>query len=224
MPKHIIQAINFGMSHSEWPLISNLNWVVDESEWIEIVGNNNSGKTSLLNAIYGHMSQCSGQLIVLDFSMLPVSKFDLAGLRRKLGYASQDSKLLKNKTLRANLAMALNASDRLGSQSYDGTITDLVEKFSLKDMLLREVKDLSYSQQHLASLSRALIHRPKLLLIDQSFDILDSETRIKVIDIIQNYRLSERMTILSTSVYSWSKEISNCKTFQLMNQSLLAVV
>ena len=223
MSKHIIQATNFGIAHSEWPLISNLNWVVDESEWIEIIGNNNSGKTSLLNAIYGHLCQCSGQLIVLDYSMIPVSKDDLASLRRKLGYAKQDSNLLKGKTLRANLAMALNASGRLASLSYDEIIIDLAEKFSLKDLLLREVKDLSFSQERLASLSRALIHRPKLLLIDQSFDLLDNESRFKAIEIIQNYRVSERMTILSTSVNSWSKEISNCKTFRLVNQSLDAM-
>jgi cell division transport system ATP-binding protein len=217
MPKHIIQTINFNLLQEEVPLISNLNWTVDESEWVEIKGSNNSGKTSLLNAMYGHINQCSGQLFVLDFSMTPVSKDDLASLRRKLGFAKQESNLLKNKTVRANLAMVLNAADRIMDQNYEEIIITLLDRLSLKDSLRKEIKDLSYSQQLLASIARALIHRPKLLLLDQSLDCLDNASRHTVIEIIQEYRNTERMTIISTSVLGWSAEIANCKPVLLEN-------
>ncbi len=222
MSKHIIQAINFNVSHSESPVLSNLNWTVDESEWIEIKGENNSGKTTFLNAIYGHINKSTGQLFILDFSMTPVAKDDRAGLRRKMGFAKQDSNLLKNKTLRANLAMALIAADRILDQNLEEIIINLAGRFSLKDVLLKEVKDLSYSQQHLAAIARAIIHKPKLLLIDQSIDILDNVNRNRVIDLIEEYRKTERMTVISSSIVGWSSEISNYKSFKLENQSLIA--
>jgi ABC-type multidrug transport system ATPase subunit len=222
MSKHIIQAVNFSLSYKDSPFIANLNWTVDESEWIEIKGGNNSGKSTLLNAIYGHIHQCSGQFFVLDFSMTPIAKTDLASLRRKIGYAKQDHNLLYNKTIRANLAMALNAADRIIDQNLEEIIIKLLERFSLNDFLLKEVKDLSFSQQQLVAIARAIIHRPKLLLIDQSFDMLDNECRNKVIEIIQEYRASERITIVSTSILGWANEISNCKNFIMENGSLLA--
>ena len=222
MPKHIIQTINFNLLPAEIPLITNLNWIADESDWIEIKGSNNSGKTSLLNAMYGHINQCSGQLFVLDYSMIPVAKDDLSTLRRKLGYAKQEFNLLKNKTVRANLAMVLNAADRIMDQNFEEIITNLLDRFSLKDLLRKEVKDLSFSQQQLSAIARAIIHKPKLLLLDQSFDYLDNTNRNKAIEIIQEYRSGERMTILSTSVFGWGKEISNCKIFKIEDGNLIA--
>lgn len=223
MSKHIIQTINFNGFHAALPLISNLNWIVDESDWIEIQGDNNSGKTSLMDAIYGHIQECSGQMFVLDYSMIPVTKEDLASLRRKMGYAKQVSNLLKNKTLRANLAMALNAADRIMDHNVEEIIVNLLSRFSLKDFLRKELNDLSFSQQQLASIARALIHRPKLLLLDQSLDLLDREFRFKVIDIIQEYRLSERMTILSTTILSGKSMIPNCKNYKLAEGRLQLV-
>jgi ABC-type lipoprotein export system ATPase subunit len=221
MSKHIIQTINFNIYQQENPLIANLNWMVDESEFIEITGLNHTGKTTLLNAIYGHPGNSSGQLFVLDYSMMPVSKGDLATLRRKLGYAKQGSNLVENKTVRANLAMALNAADRITDLDSESQIEELLDRFSLKDCIRREVRELSYSQQHLTALARALVHRPKLLLMDQSLDLLDDKYRRQVLEIIQSYRVSERMTIISTSLYGWAKEITSCKSMKLVNGSLI---
>jgi ABC-type lipoprotein export system ATPase subunit len=220
MSKHIIQAINFHLSNSESPFISNLNWTVDESEWIEIVGINNSGKTTLLDALYGHIQRSTGQLFVLGFSMTPVAKDDLSSLRRKIGYAKQETNLLRNKTLRANLAMALNAADRILDQNVDEIIMNLANSFSLKEVLLKEIKHLSFSQLHMAAIARALIHKPKLLIIDQSFDFLDSANRTKVIELIQEHRETERMAVISTSVYGWHSAIVNCKAMRLADGKL----
>lgn len=220
MSKHIIQAINFHLSNSETPLISNLNWTVGELEWIEITGSNNAGKTTLLEAIYGHILQSTGQLFVLGFSMTPVAKDDLSSLRRKIGYSKQETNLLKNKTLRANLAMALNAADRILDQNVDEIIIGLANRFTLKEVLFKEIKQLSFSQLHLASIARALIHKPKLLMIDQSFDYLDGSNRSKVIELIQEYRETERMAVISTSTYGWNSAIVNCKAMRLADGKL----
>lgn len=215
MSKHIIQTINFNIGNHDLPVIDNLNWTLGETDWAEIKGANNSGKTSLLNAFYGHEQGCKGQLFILDYSMIPLARTDLSSLRRKIGFAQQNNNLLKNKTLRANLAMALHAADRILDQQIDEIVYQLADRFSLKDMLKKEIKDFSYSQQILASIARALIHRPKLLLLDQSLDYLDEANRMKVIDILQEYRLTERMTIVSSSAFGWQAEISNVHSYVL---------
>jgi ABC-type lipoprotein export system ATPase subunit len=207
MPKHIIQTVNFNINQSEKTLISSLNWTVNECDWIEIEGQNNAGKTTLLDSIYGHHLQCSGQLYVLDFSLNPISREDLLAMRRKIGYAKQKSNLLKNKTLRANLAMVLNAADR-------------VTELSIDELLRKEIQDLSMSEVQCAGIAKALVHRPKLVLLDQILENLDGKTRLKVINLIEELRDTERMTILSTTISSANSIIPNSIPYKLENGHL----
>ncbi len=220
MSKHIIQAINFNLVQDGSNLLSNLTWTADESDWIEIKGLNNSGKTSFLNTLYGHTSNCSGQLFVMNYSMLPVAKNDLASIRRKIGYAKQTPGLLMNKTLRANLAMALNAADRITDQNFEEIIENLLGRLGLKDFLRKEIAQLSNSRQQLASIARALIHKPKLILLDQSLDYLDYDSRDKIIELIQEYRTTERATILSSTMGTNPSTILNSKVYKLEDGSL----
>jgi ABC-type lipoprotein export system ATPase subunit len=224
MAKHIIQAINFNISNVQAPKIGNLNWVVDEADWIEIQGDNNSGKTTLLNALYGYLAECTGQLFVLDYSMTPIGRDDLAALRRKMGYARQEIHLVKTKTLRANMAMALNAADRIIDTNYEGIIENILERFSLLGYIKKEIRELSASQQHLAAIARSLVHKPKLILLDQSFDCLDDIHFGMALDIIKDYRNSDRLTVISTCLRKRDMGVPDAKTYRLENGALIAAV
>lgn len=221
MPKHIIQAINLSVSHSEKELITGLNWTVDEQEWIEISGPNGAGKTSILNTFYGMPMKLSGQLNVLDFSLNPLSKEDLASLRRKIGYARQNLQLIPEKTVRANLVMALHAADRVQDFDFDGQIQWILEALGMMGKIKYTLSLLSQGEQHAIAIARALIHKPKLLLLDQSLDYLDDTARKTVIQLIQNARDSDRLTVLSSALRTWSQEITNCKSFKLENGMLI---
>jgi ABC-type lipoprotein export system ATPase subunit len=164
--------------------------------------------------------QCSGQLYVLDFSLNPISREDLLAMRRKIGYAKQKSNLLKNKTLRANLAMVLNAADRVTELSIDEMILDILERLDLKELLRKEIQDLSMSEVQCAGIAKALVHRPKLVLLDQILENLDGKTRLKVINLIEELRDTERMTILSTTISSANSIIPNSIPYKLENGHL----
>lgn len=215
MPKHIIQAVNLSISHSEKELITGLNWTADEQEWIEISGPNGAGKTSILNTFYGIPMKLSGQLNVLDYFLNPLSREDLAALRRKIGYARQNLQLIPEKTVRANLVMALHAADRVQDFDFDGQILWILEELGMSAKFKVPLAMLSQGEQHVIAIARALIHKPKLLLLDQSLDYLDDTSRKLVIQLIQNARDSDRLTIISAALKTWSQEIPNCKAIKL---------
>lgn len=218
MSKHIVQAINFNASYPDKELISGLNWTVEEQDWIELTGPNGTGKTSLLNAFYGMPMSLNGQLSVLDFSLNPISKEDLSALRRKIGYARQNLQLISEKTVRANLVMALHAADRI--QDFDAQIQWILNALGIADKIKYTLNMLSQGEQHLIAIARALIHKPKLLLIDQSLDYLDDASRNTVIQLVQNARETDRLTIISSALNSWAHEINNCKSYKLINGGL----
>ena len=221
MPKHIIQAINLTISYPQKDLITGLNWTVDEQEWIEFSGPNGAGKTSLLNAFYGMPMKLSGQLNVLDFSLNPLSKDDLASLRRKIGYARQNLQLIPEKTVRANLVMALHAADRVQDFDFDGQVQWILDALGMSEKIKTPLAMLSQGEQHVVAIARALIHKPKLLLLDQSLDYLDDTSRKTVIQLIQNARESDRLTILSSALKTWSDEITNCKSIKIESGNLI---
>ncbi|MBK6546653.1 MAG: ATP-binding cassette domain-containing protein [Saprospiraceae bacterium] len=217
MSKHVIQAINLNLGYNDEYIISSLNWTLQEGDWVEIQASNSAGKSTLLDSIYGNPMHCSGQLLVLDYSLIPLNKSDKLEIRRKIGYASQKNRLLLNKTLRANLLMALDASDKVFDQTQDELISNLLEKLELKHLVKTEIEHMSNSDQVLVSIARALINKPKLLLMDQSLDALDVTRRNMVIELIQQLRQTERMTILSTSLFGIAPEITTCKSLRMNN-------
>jgi len=218
MPKHVIQTINLSISYPEKDLITGLNWVVDEQDWIEISGPNGAGKTSLLNTFYGMSLQLSGQLSVLDYSLNPISKEDLSAYRRKIGYARQNLQLIPEKTVRANLVMALHAADRV--HDFDAQIHWILNALGMASKIKNTLNMLSQGELHLIAIARALIHKPKLLLIDQSLDYLDDTSRNTVIQLIQIARETDRLTIISSALNGWAHEIANCKSYKLENGGL----
>lgn len=80
---------------------------------------------------------------------------------------------------------------------------------------------LSQGEQHVIAIARALIHKPKLVFLDQSLDYLDDTSRKTVIQFIQNARESDRLTILSSAIKTWSQEITNCKSIKIENGILI---
>ncbi len=201
MPKHIIQAINLSISYPEIELLNSINLTLDEQEWLEILGPNGIGKTTILDAFYGMPLNLKGQLSVLDYALNPLNKEDLSALRRKIGYARQTIRLIQEKTVRANLVMALHAADRVQDFDFDTQIQDLLNKMGLGDRIKHTVNKLSVTEQHMIALARALIHKPRLLIMDQTLDYLDQEKRNMSIELIKQYQETERLTVISSSFH-----------------------
>lgn len=218
---NLIHASDWSVYRGDHPLIQNIQLQVNEGEWHHIMGHNNVGKSLILECFSGNYQNCRGQLKVLEYNMLPISSLDLAHVRKRMGYASQRVQLLENKTVRINLLMCLQAAERVFEQSNDFIINSLLEEFELSQLLKREVNTLSYSEKQIISLLRAIIHKPKLLLLDQCFDQLDQEISVRFIEKIENLLKTDRIGVVSTS---WN-EIEpgwNATKWKIQNSQMVA--
>jgi len=174
--------------------LKNINMVLKKGKMTAIVGRSGSGKTTLVDLVLGLFEQSSGD-IFLDGKKL--SHYDYISYRHQVGYVSQDPQLF-NTTVRENLLWSYpNASDR---DIWDACklanaklfVRELPEKLEtiLGDRGIR----LSGGQRQRLALARAIIRKPKLLILDEATSSLDTESEQLIQESIE--LLASKMTIV----------------------------
>jgi len=147
----------------------NVDLAVKEGEFLALTGKSGSGKTTLLRILAG-LEKAEGSIIVGD-EVWQDQKTMLAPQKRKIGYVFQDYALFPNMTVEENL-LFVNADTALADK-----LLALTELTAMKE---RHPSTLSGGQQQRVSMCRAMMNRPKLLLMDEPLSALDHDMRRKL--------------------------------------------
>ncbi|MDD6039147.1 MAG: ABC transporter ATP-binding protein [bacterium] len=163
--------------------IENMNFTVEEKEFLVIVGPSGCGKSTLLDLIFGLIRPGSGEII---------------GAKDSIGYMLQQDHLFDWRTIEKNVYIGLEISHRLTPENKEYA-NDLLKKYGLYDFRHKKPQELSGGMRQRAALIRTLVTRPKLLLLDEPFSALDYQTRLNVADDIGSIiRSEEKSAILVT--------------------------
>ncbi|MBK9271798.1 MAG: ATP-binding cassette domain-containing protein [Saprospiraceae bacterium] len=200
MANLVISAKKLILKHGNVLVLNDLYIDVQERDWVEVIGASASGKSTLIKLFYGMKQDLVGTISVLDFSLNPVTR-DFQSARRRMGCVSEWIPLLPDKTVRANLAIALNAADKIKDLNTAQVIEDILSKFNLQDKSGELAEQLSSSERLLVQLCRALVIRPRLLLLDGLFDQLDENLIQLTKNEIQQIALKDPLTVVSTGIY-----------------------
>ena len=147
----------------------NVNLEINEGDFVALAGKSGSGKTTLLRILAG-LESSSGVIHIGD-DVWQDEKFSLAPQKRKIGFVFQDYALFPNMTVEENLLFVQN-DKALAKQ--------LLEVTELSELAKRRPSTLSGGQKQRVSLCRALMNRPKLLLMDEPLSALDPAMRTKL--------------------------------------------
>jgi len=161
---------------------------IEEREFVVIMGESGSGKTSLLRAIAG-LEEAQGEITFNDKVWLDAQN-SLSPQKRGIGFMFQDYALFDNMTVEQNLLFVNN--DTL-------LANELLAFTSLAGLASRSVKTLSGGQKQRVSLCRALMSRPKLLLLDEPFSALDEKMKSKLQEKIKQLHQKFAATTLMVS-------------------------
>jgi molybdate transport system ATP-binding protein len=149
-------------------------------------GPSGSGKTLTLDCIAGFIAPDSGRIMLDDRILFDAeSGVHLPPQQRSCGYVFQNYALFPHMTLRENLAFAAHALPRLERHRR---IAEHLDRFKLTDMAGRYPRELSGGQKQRGSIARALIARPKVILLDEPGRGLDAELRIDLYSLIRDLR------------------------------------
>jgi putative ABC transport system ATP-binding protein len=165
-------------------------------EFVALLGASGSGKSSLLNLVAGLDRPTSGAVTVHGNNLAALSREQLAKYRlHTVGMVFQSFNLIPSMSLLENVELPMRFAE-VDRRERSALARQSLERVGLSGRLSHRPMELSGGEQQRASLARALINRPKLLLADEPTGNLDSRTGTEIMELIRSFNQSLGMTIV----------------------------
>lgn len=177
--------------------LSDVTVEIKDGEFVFLIGPSGAGKTTFLRLLIRDILPSKGSVFVDDWevSKLPDSQIHL--LRRKVGMVFQDFKLLTDRTVFENVALALEILGKKPQEIEQG-VSDILELVKLNDKRYLFPLQLSAGEMQRTSIARAVVGGPKILLADEPTGNLDPETAWGILDILQEVNKIGTTVIMAT--------------------------
>ena len=194
--KRIIEINNLYKSFGDVKAVQDLSFCVKEGELFAFLGVNGAGKSTTINIICGQLAKDSGTVVIDE---KPLEE-DVNTTKTKLGVVFQNSVLDKALSVKDNLRSRAALYGITGAE-FTKRLEELSKMLSFEDLLKRTLGKLSGGQLRRIDIARALLHRPKILILDEPTTGLDPQTRKIIWNVIDKLRRDENMTVFLTTHY-----------------------
>lgn len=216
----ILEFNNVELKQNEQTILKEINFVVNEGEFIFITGKVGSGKSTLLSTIYGELPPSIGQLQVLGFDMVNIKQKQITALRKQLGIVFQSFELLPDRTVFGNLAFVLKATGWKNRNDINTRITEVLSKVELLDKAEAFPFELSGGEQQRVAIARALLNKPKLIIADEPTGNLDMESSNSIMELLNGIRQEGTSIIMSTHNLKLIELVPNARIYKCANRHL----
>lgn len=177
--------------------LDNVSFEIDSGEFVFLMGPSGSGKTTLLRLILREFAPTSGKITVANHDLDKLSKKQIPLLRRQIGSAFQDFKLIPDKSAFENVALALEILGK-ASREINHVTSLLLERVGLGDKMHLYPAQLSGGEIQRVTIARAVATDPVLLFADEPTGNLDPQTSKEIIDLLKEIHSNGTTVIMST--------------------------
>lgn len=197
----VIKLKNVDIYQQKHLVLSNVNLDIAQSEFLYLIGQSGSGKSSLLKIIYGDLYIANGEGVIAGFDLKKLHENDVPFLRRKLGIVFQDFHLLNDRTVEKNLEFALRATGWQEKGLIENRMLDVLEKVGLRSKLKKMPHELSGGEQQRVVIARALLNNPEIILADEPTGNLDPSTSEEIVLLLRDIAASGTAVLMATHDY-----------------------
>lgn len=176
--------------------VQNLSFRVKEGELFAFLGVNGAGKSTTINILCGQLAKDGGTVRIGGIDL----DEDPDRIKRSLGVVFQNSVLDKDLSVRDNLKSRA-ALYGIRGKEFRERLEELADLLDLRSLLKRPVGKLSGGQRRRIDIARALLHRPRILILDEPTTGLDPQTRNMLWKVVGDLRRTEGMTVFLTTHY-----------------------
>jgi len=164
--------------------LKDINLDIEPGEFVSIVGQSGTGKTTLVKLILAEERPTKGQIVIGGWDITDIKQREIPTLRRQIGVVFQDFKLLPRKTLFENVAFALEVAGE-GQDKITEIVPQVLKIVGLEKKMNRWPNQISGGEQQRVVVARSLAHRPKILVADEPTGNLDSINSRDIIDLLK---------------------------------------
>jgi cell division transport system ATP-binding protein len=181
--------------------LTDISLTVLRGEIVYLTGMSGAGKTTLLRLISRMDKPSKGMVDVAGYDLAKLPQHKIHLLRRKIGMAYQDFKLLSDRTVADNIAIAMEVLYTPPS-TIERRVRELLEQLDLSHKYATRTAELSRGEQQRVTIARAVANAPDIVLADEPTGNLDGETTARVMDLF--HRLNRKGTTLLIATHDTS--------------------
>lgn len=195
----VIDYKNVTIERAEKSVLKNVNLLVEEGEFVYLVGRVGSGKSSLMKTMYADVPVATGDKAeVLGVDVIGLKKKNVPHLRRKIGIVFQDFQLLQDRSVSANLRFVLEATGWKNKSEIEQRVEDVLKDVGMLNKSYKMPHELSGGEQQRIVIARALLNSPQLILADEPTGNLDPATGEQIVTLLHDLAKAGHAVVMAT--------------------------
>lgn len=183
-------------------ILKNVNFEIEEGEFVYLIGKTGSGKSSLLKTLYADLPAKEGEINIADYNLRSIKSRDIPMLRRKIGIVFQDFQLLFDRNVEDNLYFVLEATGWKDKAAMSKRIDEVLKQVGLPKKRKSMPHQLSGGEQQSIAIARAMLNDPSLILADEPTGNLDPETTNDIMNLLKEICAKGKTIFMATHNYN----------------------
>jgi cell division transport system ATP-binding protein len=222
--KPVLQVTQATIFQGDNAVLSDINFSVEQHEFVFLIGRTGSGKSSLLKTLYADLPLQSGMGEIVGYSLTKIKNSEIPYLRRKIGIIFQDFQLFSDRTVRENLSFVLKATGWTDPVKIKERISEVLLQVGLTDALQKMPHQLSGGEQQRVVIARALLNQPSILLADEPTGNLDPDVADGIFKLFQEINKNGTAVLMATHNYELLRKfpyrVLKCEKGKLLDSQL----
>ena len=180
-------------------VLENVDFCVNEGDFIYLIGRVGSGKSSLLKTIYCELDIDEAEKAeVIGNNLLEIRRKEIPALRKQIGIVFQDFQLLTDRNVYKNLRFVLRSTGWKDKQEIDERIREVLQDVKMEDKADKMPHELSGGEQQRVCIARAILNHPKMIIADEPTGNLDPETADNILQLLREIAQKGTAVIMTT--------------------------
>jgi len=202
MNEKIIKLEGVSIDQLDHNVLDNINLEIEKGDFVYLIGDTGSGKTSLVKALYAEIQVSAGNIKMSNFNLKTITKNEIPMLRRKIGIVFQDFLLLPDRSIKKNLEFVLESTGWTKKEKINNKINEVLESVHLDNVKDKMPHQLSGGEQQRAAIARALLNSPEIILADEPTGNLDPKKSQKIVDLLKEINQTGTTILMATHDYT----------------------
>ncbi|MDN3205769.1 cell division ATP-binding protein FtsE [Algoriphagus sediminis] len=206
------------------PILSDVDFSVEQHEFVFLIGRTGSGKSSLLKTLYADLPLQSGNIEISGFDLTKITTKEVPFLRRKIGIIFQDFQLFPDRTVAENLSFVMKATGWKDKAKIKARMAEVLVLVGLNNAASKMPHQLSGGEQQRVVIARALLNEPSILLADEPTGNLDPDVADGIFKLFQEINKKGTAILMATHNHDLLKKypyrVLKCENGKLLDSKV----